>query len=178
MKNKKLLTFTFATALAFAAVSFASCSITGGETTQLSGSMTIVVDAQEEGVSAKTYTVDLSEYTNKDRVDDVLDDLAETESFYYEGYNGVYGMYYTALGYQSQETGNDYYTTTYILQQDAAAGKYVYIYTSVVSDQDTSDYKSTVEYSGKTLVSSAVGASSMHLEDGAVVYFTYIVYSW
>ena len=38
---------------------------------------------------------------------------------------------------------------------------FVYIYTSVEADFDVSEYKSEVEYEGKTLVSSGKGFSEM-----------------
>ena len=63
------------------------------------------------------------------------------------------------------------------LENDAAAGKYIYIYTSVVADADVSQYATTVEYNGMTLTSSGVGASDMHIEDGAVIYIGLISWS-
>ena len=39
-----------------------------------------------------------------------------------------------------------------------------------------SAYKSEYEYDGVKYVNSGVGASHMHLESGAVIIFTYIVY--
>lgn len=177
--KKTIITVTLATAVAaFGFATFSACSIAGsGEA--LTGSMTIVLDSQEEGKEATEYTVDLTAYTTKDRVDDVIDDLADKKTFFYEGYNGAYGMFYTAMGYpvyHDVKEGEGYYVNEYVLQQDAAAGKYLYIYTSVVTDQDTSSYKKTTEYKGTSVTSAAVGASSMHLEDGAVIYFTYIIY--
>ena len=50
------------------------------------------------------------------------------------------------------------------------------VYTSVKQDEDVSAYKSEYEYDGVKYVNSGVGASHMHLESGAVIIFTYIVY--
>ncbi len=60
---------------------------------------------------------------------------------------------------------------------DAAANKWIYVYTSVAADADVSQYATTVEYNGQTLTSSGVGASDMHIEDGAVIYIGLISWS-
>lgn len=57
------------------------------------------------------------------------------------------------------------------VQNDAAAGKWIYVYTSVAEDADVSQYATTVEYKGQTLTSSGVGVTDMHIKDGAVIYF-------
>ena len=66
MKNfKKLFTLTL---LAFFALTmlftFASCIVVddGAQAQPLTGMMSVVIDSQEEGQSAKVYTVDLTEY--------------------------------------------------------------------------------------------------------------------
>lgn len=184
-KYGKFLALGLATlSISFACVSFSACA--KEEDVPLSGSMTLVVQPREEAgetAEKKEYTVDLSAYTAKDRVKDVVDDLAQRKELYFEGYFGAYGVFYTAMGYQKAyeydyegqtHTG---YKTTYLLQQDTAAGEYLYIYTSVEEDQSQSAYKSTAAYGDETLVESAMGASYMHLEDGAVVLFTTIVFS-
>ncbi len=62
------------------------------------------------------------------------------------------------------------------VKQDAAAGKYVYIWTSVEKDFDVSQYASTKTYGDKTLTSAGVGAADMTVTDGAVIYIG--LYSW
>ena len=59
--------------------------------------------------------------------------------------------------------------------RDLPDGTYIYIYTSVEKDFDVA-YGSTVEWSGHTLTSSGVGAASMTMEDGCIVYIGTIVY--
>ena len=56
------------------------------------------------------------------------------------------------------------------LENDYDLGRYIYIFTSVEADFDVTEYKSEVEYDGKTLVSSGVGFNEMTLADGAVIY--------
>ena len=141
--------------------------------TSLTGSMQLVLDARQEGIAPKTYTVDLTEYTDKNSVEDVINGLVESSDLYYEGYKGGYGMFYTALGYRTQN--GEYEQTQYILQQNPAEGKYIYVYTTVQADKDQSNYKTEIEYNGITLINAGMGISNMHLEDGATVYFTYIV---
>ena len=62
------------------------------------------------------------------------------------------------------------------LSPDGTNGEYIYIYTSVVSDFDTSANAEEIEYDGVTLVSSGVGAAEMTIEAGAVVYIGTIIY--
>ena len=62
------------------------------------------------------------------------------------------------------------------LENDYDMGSYIYIYTSVEADFDVSEYKTEVEYEGKTLVSSGVGFDQMTLTDGAIIYIGLI--SW
>ena len=59
--------------------------------------------------------------------------------------------------------------------RDLPDGTYIYIYTSVEKDFDVA-YASTVEWSGHTRTSSGVGAASMTMEDGCIVYIGTIVY--
>lgn len=62
------------------------------------------------------------------------------------------------------------------LSPDGTNGEYIYIYTSVVSDFDTSAYAEEIEYDGVKLVSSGVGAAEMTIEAGAVIYIGTIIY--
>ena len=62
------------------------------------------------------------------------------------------------------------------LKNDAAKGEYIYIYTSVTEDADVSQWAKTVEYEGKTLVSSGVGAADMHIKADAIIYIGLIVW--
>ena len=89
----------------------------------------------------------------------------------------------SVLDYLKSEGKLDYKETSGFLdkvgslENDAAAGKYLYVYTSVAADADVSQYATTVEYNGMTLTSSGVGASDMHVEAGAVIYIGLIVWS-
>ena len=178
MKNfKKLFTLTLSAFFALTMLfTFASCIVVddGAQAQPLTGMMSVVIDSQEEGQAAKVYTVDLTEYTDKNSVEDVINGLVESSDLYYEGYKGGYGMFYTALGYRT--VNGEYEQTQYILQQNPAEGKYIYVYTTVQADKDTSNYKTEIDYNGITLTNAGMGISNMHLEDGATVYFTYIVY--
>lgn len=53
---------------------------------------------------------------------------------------------------------------------------YIYLYTSVEADFDTSAYATTIDYDGKTLGNSGVGALDMSIEDGCTVYIGTITY--
>lgn len=87
------------------------------------------------------------------------------------------------LDYASEDSGYGAYLTSVSdnegkvsVANDAASGTYIYIYTSVEGDADVSEYKTEVEWEGKTLTSSGVGLSQMSVTDGAVIYITVIKY--
>ena len=87
-----------------------------------------------------------------------------------------------ALIYLQREKGIEYDATGGFLnkvgelENNYETGTYIYIYTSVESDFDVSEYKTEIEYEGKTLVSSGVGVNDMSLIDGAVIYIGIIVW--
>jgi hypothetical protein len=93
---------------------------------------------------------------------------------------------FAALDYAKEKYGLAYSysgegTSAYLeqvgdLKNDSSAGVYIYVYTSVDKDFDVSEYATTIEYKGQTLHSSGVGAYSMTLEDGAVIYIGTIKY--
>ena len=62
------------------------------------------------------------------------------------------------------------------LENDAAAGEWIYLYTTVSDDIDVSQYAMTVEYDGKSITSTGVGAYDMSIEKDAVIYVGIIVY--
>ncbi len=180
MKNKKcLLCLTLIVVLAFTSF-FAACD-KRGDGKPLEGSMTIVILAEDE-TQTKAVEVDLSKFTDSDRLNDVIDVLAAEQKLCYKGSNGIYGMYYTAMGIpvEAEYNGETYMTDSYIIEENASAGKYVYLFTSVESDQlkVTEGYTAqSVEYEGQKLVEAAKGASFLELTDGAVVCFSLIVYA-
>jgi hypothetical protein len=118
-----------------------------------SGFCTIVL----EGDPAVEYRVNLDKVTGTDGLLSVLEYLKETE-----------GLAYTESAGMLTEVG--------AIRQDPAAGKYVYIWTSVEKDFDMTVYASTKTYGEATLTSSGVGAKDMTLADGAVIYIG--LYSW
>lgn len=110
-----------------------------------------------EGEPATEYRVNLDKVTGENGLLAVLDYLKETE-----------GLAYTESAGFLTEVGT--------VKQDAAAGKYVYIWTSVEKDFDVTAYASTKTYGDVTLTSSGVGAKDMTLTDGAILYIG--LYSW
>lgn len=59
---------------------------------------------------------------------------------------------------------------------EPTAPEYIYLYTSVTADFDVSQYATTIDFDGKTLTNSGVGAADMTIEDGCVIYVGTIVY--
>ena len=117
------------------------------------GEMTLVI----AGDSVTEYKVDLGEVEIENGLMSILDYLKEKGQLDYAETAG----YLDKVG---------------PLENNAATGEYIYIYTSVDADMDVSQYASTVEYEGKTLTSTGVGSKDMHIEDGCVIYIGYIVW--
>lgn len=115
------------------------------------GTVSVVLGTDPETV----YTVPLDRVTGTEGLMSVLEYLKEAENLTYTAEDSGYGAYLTAVG---------------DLAQDSAAGKYIMLYTSVAEDADVSQYATTVTYDGRTLTSSGVGASSMHMRAGEVIY--------
>lgn len=89
--------------------------------------------------------------------------LSEEGKIYYDGSESTYGFYFTSIGYFEGENKVE------IAKDDTSAHTFVAFYTSVEKDFGG---MTPIQYGGKTLETSAVGASSMCLEDGAVIFVT------
>ena len=155
-KLSKILCFLLALCMTFTLMACNSASGTEGENanrTESAAKMTLVISGESKSV----FEVELDKLEVKEGLVSVLEYLKTEGKLDYEISSG----FLESVG----ELKNDY-----------TAGKYIYIYTSVESDQDVSEYATTVEYEGKTLVSSGVGANKMKIVDGAVVYIGLI--SW
>ena len=154
LKTKLSRILALALALAVALLSLVSC---GTGETDAAGTVTVVIYDTE----AMEYTVSLDSLSEGKGIIPVLDYLKAEEGVDYTATDSGFGAYLTELG---------------TLKENAAEGKYLYVYTSVESDFDLTAYALTVEFGGKTLTSSGVGISEMSLTDGAIIYFTYITY--
>ena len=151
MKQTKLTRIlSLLLALVLVSLVFVGCQ---QEKTSEKGFCTIVL----EGDPATEYPVNLDKVTGTNGLLAVLDYLKETE-----------GLTYTESAGMLTEVGT--------VKQDATAGKYVYIWTSVEKDFDVTVYASTKTYGDATLTSSGVGAKDMTLTDGAIIYIG--LYSW
>ena len=119
------------------------------------GEITLVI----AGETTEVFTVGISEIEGEKNV------LTLVEHLKNEG----------VLDYKTDSTG--YFTEIGSVKQNPSEGKYVGIWTSVESDFDeASIYTTTKIYEGVTVKSSAVGAKDMTLKDGAVIYFSYLIY--
>ena len=173
-KTKILRVLAIIMALCLMSVAFIGCQKTDepADTTQTTTSATEnTAETTEEKKSVKGYTTIVLE-TNTDvtyLID--LDNVTGTNGFlsvleYMKSQN--------KLTYECDASG--FLTRVGDVAQDTAAGKYIYIYTSVEKDQDVSQYATTMTYNGLTLVSAGVGAKDMTVEDGAVIYIGTIVW--
>ena len=138
--------------LMLACLVFTAC----GKEVPDAGSVTVVLEAGET-----KYTVPLDKVEGNEGLVSVLNYLktAENVDFTYE--DSSYGAFVTAVG---------------DVKQDADNGIYLLFWTSVEADFDVSEYATTKTFEGKTLTSSGVGASSMTMEPGAVIYIGTVQY--
>ena len=151
MKNiKKIAALLLALSIMLCAFSLTACN-TDGAQENTAGSVTLVVKGAEE----KSYTVSLDGISLDKGLVSIFDALKAEGKL-------DYGITDTFLDYVG-DVKNDY-----------EKGEYVYIYTSVIADQDVSEYKQTVTYQGTELVSAGVGAIEMTVEDGAIFYVSTI----
>ena len=105
------------------------------------------------------YEIDLDLVKTDNGLLSVLDYLKETKGLTYSC---------DASGFLT-EVGN--------VKQDTTAGVYIYLYTSVVKDQDVSQYATTVKYNDFTLVSAGVGTKDMTISKDAIIYIGTISWS-
>ena len=167
---KRIYLFVLAVVLAVSVFAFVGCEKKEGKA--LSGSMKIVITPDTQ-TQATVIDVDLEGFTDKSTVEDVMKSLKKAGKLYYEGSSSVgTGLMLTAIGVEDGK---------YILEQDDSNGKYLYTYTNVDSDKletkpDAEYQAKTVEYEGQTLTESMFAVSSMSICDGAVIYFTYIIW--
>ena len=157
MKNFKKFAalMLFIAVLVCAAFNFTSCVGGGG-----SGVVSIVIESAPinslDEITTVEYEVDSDKVEGESLVD-LFEHLSRTENVAFE-------MDGTMVG----RVGN--------LTNDYTAGVYIYIYTSVESDKDVSEYAMNKEYDGQTLTSSGLGVLDMRYEDGAVIYIGTIKY--
>ena len=172
----KPLAILLVAALAASLSLFAACdNEEPGEA--LSGTMTFVMD--DKNGTIETVEANLDGFTSNDTAIDVIDKLAEDGVVCYTSSKGVPGIMLTGIGIVEDGTdyqGNPAKGYNYIVQQDNAAGVYLYIYTNVDADKNDYEGMTTVEYEGETLAESLNGIDKMTIEDGAVIYITTIVW--
>lgn len=115
--------------------------------------MTLVIGTDEP----EEYTVNLEGLSRECNLLDVLNAVKEQ-----------FGVDYAENEGMLYEVG--------ALKQNAAEGKYIYLFTSVESDFDVSEYVLETEYKEHILTSSGVGAKDMTILNGCIVYIGTITY--
>ena len=154
---KNLRTKLLALFLTLAALFTALCGC-ADPAEPITGTATVVIGSEET-----TYAVNFEDakLTTKSTAYDLLVYLNETEGLALEVDDSGYGKYLTKVGNIVNGVDN----------------KYIYVFTSVEADFDTSGYEYTITYKGKTLTSSGVGIDQMHLQDGCIIYVGFIVWA-
>ena len=150
--KKKFLVLTVFLVIALLATALFACA---GDVDE-NGSMTLVVKDED---NIEEYTVDLSKLSTDDSktgLMKVLDYLQEQGKITYTAQNGEYLTQVNSI-----KEGN---------------GIYLYLYTDVEDDFDTSEYQTTLDYKDKTLTNSGVGASLMNIKDGCTILITTITF--
>lgn len=153
--KKRITSLALALLIICSLFSLAACSDNQGtdSTTTTTAAqvetMTLVIGTE----TPVSYTVDLSKVEIKEGLMSVLEYLKTTENLEYASDDTGYGAFLTKVGALEQKDNS-----------------YIYLYTSVEKDMDVSQYATTVEFEGKTLTSSGVGASEMTVEDGCIIY--------
>ena len=137
----------------FLALSFLLCTLCACSKNDPVGNATLVIAAEENTV----YDIPLSKLSEGKGLMPAFEYLKEAE-----------GLEYDISGSMINSIGG--------LENNYDMGSYIYIYTSVEADFDVSEYKTEVEYDGKTLVSSGVGFEQMTLVDGAIIYIGLITW--
>ena len=136
---------------------FAACSLAGCEKNDdlfgKNDTMTLVIGTDEP----EEYTVNLEGLSRECNLLDVLN--AAKEQFEVE-YVEKDGMLF--------EVG--------ALKPDSGKGEYIYLFTTVKSDFDVSEYVKTMTYKETSLTSSGVGASKMTIFADCTVYIGTIIY--
>ena len=147
--KRKILALLLALVVCVSVLS--SCGYNSGAV----GEVTLVIGTEEP----TEFTADLSKFDGKDGVFSLLLYLKEEGKLDFEESGGML-----------KKVGE--------LSENPEEYVYLYLFTSVEKDFDVSEYKKELQYKGKTLTSSGVGAKDMTLEDGAVIYIGTVKYEW
>ncbi len=113
-----------------------------------------VVVIKESENNYTYYTMTITDLGTTSTVLDALLYLEKNKELTLDYYYSSYGAYFTQIGNL----------------HDGDGGRYIMFYTSVEQDFDTSAYATTFNCGGVNVTSSGVGASSMHVQGGAVIY--------
>lgn len=160
---KKKLFVLAAIAVMICTIALCLCACGGAvDTVDKEGLMTLAV---VDGDDVQEYSVDLSDIGSSFRKKSaglmvILDYLKDKGELTYTSNQGDFGAYLTQINGIKQENGI-----------------FVTLYTDVESDIDVSEYATTYNYKEKTLTSSGVGASSMHIKKGCTIVITSFSYN-
>ena len=155
MKKTRILALIIAVMM----LMLSSCSLFGSVADE--GGVTVAV---ENGETYEVYTISLETVENKSEgAWGVLEALAarEKDPLHLVSESGAYGAFITEIGG---------------IKQDASAGAYIMVYTSVATD--SYEGSPTVEYNGQTLYQSGVGVSDMTVNADTVIFFRIEVYAY
>ncbi len=159
-------------ALSFAVCAFCACGDPVKDNTpEAQTTSTVEVGNQNSGKVVKivvgganemVYSVDYSEISLDEGVLSIFKYLDSIGKLSYKADDSGYGAFLTQVG---------------DLKQDESTATYIYLYTSIVKDQDVSAYATEKVWNGNKLISSGLGVTSMSVENGAIIYVGTISYS-
>ena len=152
---------------ALAALALAGCAkegktIAGGVPASFDGLVTLVLDDPATEDADVYFQLPYENFGADSSALDVLQALADEGKIFFEGEESAYGFFLDAVGYID---GEERIT---LVHNGENYDPFISVYTSVEKDFGGMP----MLYGGVTLETSAVGISSMSLEDGAVIFLT------
>ncbi len=169
-KTKFLRVLTLLMALCLISLVFVGCEKTDN-TEETKSTETTVSSTEATSQNVKGYCKIVLGDTNKTEYEVDLD-LVEIDN----GLFSVLDHLKTTKGLTYACDASGFLTEVGGVKQDTATGVYVYLFTSVVKDQDVSQYKTTQTYGDMTLVSAGVGAKDLTISNDTIIYIGTI--SW
>lgn len=141
-------------------------TVSSGVPESFAGYVTLVVDDPDTEEADAYFQLPYADLSAEDTAYDLVLRLKEQGKICYDGEDSGYGFFFTAFGWV--QGGEE----VMALRADDASHAFIALYTSVEADFGGMP----MTYGPLTLETSSVGISSMHLEDGAVIYITESVY--
>lgn len=165
-RSTRIATVLLTANLSAACLALSGCAegrtVSSGFPETFAGSVTLVIEDPATEEADAWFQLPYAEFSAEDTAYTLVERLKGQGKVCCEGSESAYGFFLTAIGWV--EEGEE----VMALRADDAAHTFIALYTSVEADFGGMP----MTYGSLTLETSAVGISSMHLQDGAVIYIT------